>query len=107
MKDLPEPIAKYVKANAALDLEGMLAPFAEDAIVLDDGGCHAGRDQLRAWIQSATIDNAAVFTPSAWRRDGASVVVDGVIRGSFKGSPIKLTFRFGLSENVIARLEIR
>ena len=30
--DLPKPISDYVQANARLDLDGMLRPFAPDAV---------------------------------------------------------------------------
>lgn len=103
---LPPPIAAYVEANARLDADGMLAPFAPDAVVLDDGGRHAGRESLRRWIRSATIDNRAVFSPGAWREEDGRIVVDGVTTGEFPGSPIRLTFRFALDGGAITALEI-
>ncbi len=104
--EIPLPIARYVEANARLDLEGMLAPFAAAAVVLDDGGRHEGREELRAWIQSATIDNRAVFVPDACRAEGGVIVVDGLTSGEFKGSPIRFTFRFTLAGDSISLLEI-
>ena len=35
--ELPPPIAAYVKANAQLDVDGMLQPFAADAVLRDNG----------------------------------------------------------------------
>jgi hypothetical protein len=104
--DLPAPIAAYVEANARLDPEGMLAPFARNAVVLDEGGRHEGHDRLRAWIQSATIENRAVFTPETWREQDGHVVVEGVTTGDFPGSPIRFTFRFMLDGTAISGLEI-
>ena len=106
MKDLPPPIAAYVEANARLDLDAMLAPFAQDAVVLDDGGRHEGKEALAAWIQAATLDNKAVFAPDAWREEDGLVVVEGLTRGDFKGSPIRFTFRFTLVDGAIAAVEI-
>ena len=37
-------------ALARLDLDGMLRPFAPDAVVRDDGGRHVGTEALRRWI---------------------------------------------------------
>lgn len=34
---LPEPIAVYVAANAQLDVDAMLKPFAADAVLIDNG----------------------------------------------------------------------
>jgi ketosteroid isomerase-like protein len=42
---LPRPIADYVKANAQLDVDGMLKPFAPDAVLLD---IETSRGQRRA-----------------------------------------------------------
>ena len=35
--ELPKPIADYVAANARLDADGMVKPFALDAVILDVG----------------------------------------------------------------------
>ncbi|MBL6076855.1 nuclear transport factor 2 family protein [Belnapia sp. T18] len=104
--DLPTPITAYVAANARLDANGMLAPFARDAVVRDDGGRHVGLDEIRTWIQSATVASRAVFTPETWHvRDGC-IVVAGLTAGDFPGSPTRFTFSFMLRDGAIAGLEI-
>jgi hypothetical protein len=103
---LPTPITAYVEANARLDLDGMLAPFAQHAVVSDDGGRHVGRDEIRAWIQTATIASRAVFTPETWRAQGGAIVVDGRAAGDFPGSPIRFSFRFTLDGDRISELEV-
>ena len=103
---LPPAIAAYVDANARLDADGMLAAFAPDAVVLDDGGRHEGRESLRSWIRSATVDSRAVFSPDAWREEDGRIVVDGLTTGEFPGSPIRFTFRFALDGGAITALEI-
>lgn len=105
-KDLPGPIAAYVAANARLDLDGMLEPFAPDAVVFDERRERRGRDQIAAWIRSATIEARAIFTPDAWRTDGNAVVVEGLTAGDFPGSPLRFTFRFRLADDAITALEI-
>jgi hypothetical protein len=104
--DLPAPIAAYVAANARLDTDGMLAPFARDAVVRDDGGHHRGRDGIRTWIQAAALASHAVFTPETWRERDGRVVVEGLTTGHFSGSPIRFTFSFLLRHDAIAGLEI-
>lgn len=103
---LPAPIAAYVAANARLNPAEMLAPFAPDAVVFDEGGRHEGHAALSAWIQVASLRYAAIFTPSAWREDQGRVVVDGETAGAFPGSPLHFTFHFRLVDGAIAELEI-
>ena len=105
-KHLPAPIAAYAAANARLDADGMLATFAPDAVVRDDGGHHAGHDAIRAWINGATIAARAVFTPETWREEEGRVVVEGRTAGDFPGSPLRFTFGITLRDGAIAALEI-
>ncbi|WP_207458184.1 nuclear transport factor 2 family protein [Azospirillum sp. SYSU D00513] len=105
-KDLPPPIAAYVEANARLDADGMLAAFAPDAAVIDDGRRYGGRTELKGWIRTATLGNRAVFSPDAWREEDGRIVVDGLTAGAFRGSPIRFTFRFTLADGAIAALEV-
>ncbi|WP_043363220.1 nuclear transport factor 2 family protein [Belnapia sp. F-4-1] len=104
--EMPTPIAAYVAADARLDADGMLAPFARDAVVRDDGGRHVGIDEIRNWIQSATVASRAVFTPETWREQDGHVVVVGSTTGNFPGSPIRFTFSFTLRDGAISGLEI-
>ena len=66
---LPKPIAAYVAANAALDVDGMLKPFAADAVVYDDGRRHRGHTELRTWLKEAVIAAKAIFTPDTVRHE--------------------------------------
>ncbi|MBL6458956.1 nuclear transport factor 2 family protein [Belnapia sp. T6] len=106
INDLPTPIAAYAAANACLDTDGMLASFAPDAVVRDDGGRHTGHDEIRAWINSATIAAKAVFTPEAWRKQDGHIIVEGPTAGDFPGSPIRFIFQFTLRDGAIAGLDV-
>ena len=103
---LPKPIADYVEANARLDVEGMLKPFAADVVVLDNGGRHEGHAELRTLLEEAVIPVRAVFSPDAVRHENGQVVVEGPGHGDFPGSPIRFTYRFTLEGNAIKALEI-
>ena len=103
---LPRPIADYVEANAQLDLDGMLKPFAADAVVLDNGGRHEGHPELRTLLDEAVIGVKAIFTPDTVRHENDQVVVEGLGHGDFKGSPIRFTYRFTLEDDAIKTLEI-
>ncbi|MEP1122610.1 MAG: nuclear transport factor 2 family protein [Ilumatobacter sp.] len=103
---LPTPIAAYVEANARLDLEGMLRPFADDAVVRDNGAVHRGRAGIRSLLEEAVIPVRAVFTPDTVRHEDGAVVVDGPAHGDFPGSPIRFTYRFTLDDDAITTLVI-
>ena len=103
---LPKPIAAYVEANAALDVDGMLKPFAADAVVYDAGRRHRGHTEVRTWLEEAVIAAKAIFTPDTVRHENGQVVVEGPAHGDFKGSPIRFTFCFTLESDAIKTLEI-
>ena len=103
---LPRPIADYVDANAKLDLDGMLKPFAADVVLLDNGGRHEGHAELRTLFEEAVIPVKAVFMPDTIRHENGQVVVEGPAHGDFKGSPIRFTYRFTLENDAIKALEI-
>jgi ketosteroid isomerase-like protein len=103
---LPRPIAAYVDANARLDVNGMLKPFAADAVVVDNGRRLEGHAELRALFEDEVVAVKAIFTPDAVRHEGGQVVVEGPAHGDFKGSPLRFTYRFTLENDAIKGLEI-
>ncbi|MBP7704502.1 MAG: nuclear transport factor 2 family protein [Caulobacter sp.] len=104
--DLPAPIADFVAANARLDVDGMLKPFAADTVVLDNGRRHEGHAELRALFEEAVVPVKAIFTPDTVRHEKGRVVVEGPAHGDFPGSPIRFTYRFDLGGDAIKALEI-
>ncbi len=103
---LPAPISDYVEANARLDVDGMLNPFAADAVVRDIGAVHQGHAEIRSLLEEAVIPAKAIFTPDTVRHENGQVVVEGPARGDFPGSPIRFTYRFTLEDDAITSLEI-
>jgi hypothetical protein len=103
---LPKPIADYVEANARLAVDGMLKPFATDAVLSDNGRRHEGHAALRALFEDEVIAVKAIFTPDAVRHEHGQVIVEGPAHGDFKGSPIRFTYRFTLENDAITALEI-
>jgi hypothetical protein len=103
---LPKPVAAYVEANAQLDADGMLKPFAANAVLLDNGKRHQGYAELRTLFEDEVIAVKAIFTPDTVRHEDGQVVVEGPAHGDFKGSPIRFTYRFTLENDTIKALEI-
>lgn len=104
--DLPPPIQSYFDGNPTFDVDGMLAPFASDAIVRDEAHEHRGTTAIRAWIAQATVGNKAIATPQTVVSGGDRHRVTAEVAGEFKGSPVTLTFDFVLTDGRIAALEI-
>lgn len=103
---LPDPIADYVEANARFDVDGMLKPFAADAVFLDNGSRHAGHTELRTLLEEAVVGPKAVFTPDTVRHENGKVVVEGPAHGDFRGSPIRFTYTFTLENGAIKAVEV-
>ena len=103
---LPAPIAAYVEANAQLDVDGMLEPFAADAVVHADGAVHRGHAEISSLLEEAVIPVKAIFTPDSVRHENGQVVVEGPGHGDFPGSPIRFTYRFTIDNDAITALEI-
>lgn len=103
--NLPKPIADYVDANARLDIDGMLKPFQDDAVFIDNGKHFEGQAAIRELFEEEVIPVKAIFTPDTVRQDGDDVVVEGPAHGDFPGSPLRFTYRFTLANGAIKALE--
>lgn len=103
---LPKPIAAYVEANAQLDVEGMLKPFAADALFLDNGKPHRGHAELRKLFEEEVLAVKAIFTPDTVRHENGQVLLEGPAHGDFQGSPIRFTYRFTLESDFIRALQV-
>lgn len=103
---LPKPIADYIEANARLDVDGMLKPFAVDAVLFDIGRRYEGRADLRTLFEKEVVAVRAIFTPDSVRQEQGKIVLEGPARGDFKGSPIRFTYGFTLENDTIKTLEI-
>jgi len=103
---LPKPIADYIEANARLDVDGMLKPFAADGVLFDVGRRHEGHAELRTLFEEEVVAVKAIFTPDGTRQENGQVVVEGPAQGDFKGSPIRFIYRFTVENDAIKTLEI-
>ena len=104
--NLPKPIADYVEANAHLDIDGMMKPFLNDAVFIDNGKRYEGLAEIRRLLKDEAIAVKAIFTPDTVREEDGDVVLEGPAHGDFPGSPIRFTYRFTLENDAIKALEI-
>lgn len=104
--NLPPVLRAYFDASNAHDIDLMVACFADDAKVRDEGEDVVGHAAIRKWKEKVT---AKYNTTSDVLRHEASEGADLVtarVSGTFPGSPIELTYRFALEGGRIASLAI-
>jgi ketosteroid isomerase-like protein len=104
--DLPAAVAAYFAAGNAEDSDEVAGQFTPDAVVRDEGTSHRGHEAIRDWHRATRQRYHAVAEPFGEERSGDVLVVRAKVTGSFQGSPIDLSFRFGLAGALIGELEI-
>ncbi len=103
---LPKPIGDYIAGSNAHDASDAAQPFADDAVVRDEGRDHRGLAAIRAWkAESVEKYHPIVEVLGAAQANGRTIVT-GRVSGNFPGSPVELQYAFTLSGGKISRLEI-
>jgi hypothetical protein len=103
---LPPPIALYVNAENAGDVESLSGCFAPDAIVRDERRTYEGLAAIKAWKAETKRKYRHTVEPLALAREGEKIIVTNRLTGSFPGSPIEVQFTFTLEGDKIASLKI-
>ncbi len=93
---LPEAIQGYFRAVDDDDNDALVACFADDAEVADEGNVRRGPDEIRAWREE--VLDAEV--------EDDRYIVRTRLTGSFPGSPVEMPYRFTLRGGLIGSLEI-
>lgn len=104
--DLPRPLGDYFAAKNRHDIDAMLAPFAADATVRDEGHTYSGHAAVRGWMEETTRKYRVTVEPTGASSDGQNWRVSGLVAGDFPGNPAVLRYRFSLADERIAGLEI-
>ncbi|MGH7281754.1 MAG: nuclear transport factor 2 family protein [Polyangiaceae bacterium] len=104
---LPAPLTGYYASLRARDIEGVLALFAETAVVEDEREEHHGKAAIRSWMRrTAEKYGALEHEPTAFAEKDGVAIVTSTVSGNFKGSPATLRYTFTLEGDRIARLTI-
>lgn len=104
---LPHPVQTYFDADQRGDRAALMAAFAPDALVQDEGHSYRGHDQIDAWWRDAKQRYAHQAAPFEMKTEGHRVSVRATVTGNFPTSPATLTYHFTLAEGRIAELAIR
>jgi len=106
--NLPTVLQRYFEAQNAHDIETMVACFAADAAVRDEGRNIIGAEAVRTWKKETSAKYRITTEPFECRLEGGYTEVVVKVSGNFPGSPANLTYRFGLSpDGRIGTLEVR
>jgi len=106
--DLPEILGGYFAAQNRDDIDAMVACFAADAAVRDEGRDIVGTDAIRAWKKETSAKYRISVVPISCKNKDDRTIVLVKVSGTFDGSPANLTYRFGFSgDGRIGALEIR
>jgi hypothetical protein len=106
--DLPEILDRYFEAQNAHDIDALVACFASDAAVRDEGRDIVGTDAIRAWKNATSAKYRITAEPIECTVEPERTIVVVKVSGTFPGSPTSLTYRFGFSgDGRIGALEVR
>jgi hypothetical protein len=104
---LPATLEWYFAAQNAHDIDALIACFAPDAAVRDEGEDIVGTDAIRAWKVKTSAKYRVTAEPLNCRVEGGRTIVVAKVSGTFPGSPANLTYRFGLAaDGRISALEV-
>jgi hypothetical protein len=107
---LPPLVAAYVEATNSFDLEGLLAPFADDALVNDQLHDYWGKPAIREWATRDIIGERLTMHVVKIVEHYGHFIVTANIDGSYdkRGlpDPLVLTFYFSAHGDQIVQLII-
>jgi hypothetical protein len=105
---LPDILDRYFAAQNAHDIEAMVACFAPDAVVRDEGKDVVGMQAIRAWKIETGAKYRITAEPLESRPEAGATIIVVKVSGTFPGSPANLTYRFGFSaDGRVNALEVR
>jgi hypothetical protein len=99
----PLPIAKFFEAFNLHDADAVVARFASDAVVSDEGRKYRGT-KIRTWIDKVNADYQPKAKVISMVRAANKLIVTAQVSGSFPGSPIQLRYHFTLKKGKITAL---
>jgi hypothetical protein len=107
---LPEPVAAYVRATNAGDLDALLETFADHALVNDQLREYWDKPAITAWAAREIIDQHLTMQVQNVVTNNGQIVVTAIVDGSFdkRGlpEPLVVTFYFSVRGDKILQLVI-
>ncbi|HEX6713228.1 MAG TPA: nuclear transport factor 2 family protein [Thermoleophilaceae bacterium] len=105
--EAPEVVRRYFEHDAKRDMAAIVALFAEDATVVDEGQTRHGTAEIQGW-QSGPASTYTYTTEilDSERHAPNRYVVTGRLTGNFPGGTADLRWDFTVADDRISRLVI-
>jgi hypothetical protein len=96
LETLSPPVAAYVEATNGFDLEGLLALFADDALINDQLRDYWGKPAIRGWAVRDIVAQRLTMEVTTVVEYYGNFVVTANVRGTFDmtGLPEPLVYAF-------------
>jgi ketosteroid isomerase-like protein len=108
--DVPPPVCNFIVAVNAFDIDGLMAGFAESALVNDQRREYRGKDAIRDWATREIIGDRVTVnvTQAVWQHGNVTVTasVNGDYDKTNLPNPLVLTFYFSMAGDEITQLII-
>lgn len=103
---LPQLIATFVQAKNAHNSNAVIACFADNAIVHDEGQEICGTAAIKKWIDASIEKYQDTLDATNLVVQEKETVLTAQVSGTFDGSPIPLDFHFTINDGKITMLSI-
>lgn len=104
---LPQLIATFVQAKNDHNSDAVIACFAGDAIVHDDGQEICGIAAIKKWIDTSIEKYQVTLEPTNLVEQEQETILTTQVSGTFDGSPVPLDFYFTINDGKIIMLSIQ
>lgn len=103
---LPPPIQDYIDADGRNDGAAVIASFAPDAVVKDEGQTYVGSIAIGTWWRTSKFAYKHSIEPFEIIEMSDVIEPLAKVIGQFPGSPATITFAFELGSSRITALEV-
>jgi hypothetical protein len=104
---VPDVISRYFDFDAERDIESIVALFADDAEVVDEGEARQGTTEIRAWQTGPASKYTYTTEVTGTEAIGDDrYMVAGRLTGNFPGGTADLRWDFTVADGRITRLVI-
>ena len=103
---LAQPLAAYIAAANAQDINAVAACFTANAVVRDEKQDRRGIAAIREWAEEVSEKYRPIVEPLGVAETDGDTILTGRVSGNFPGSPVQPRYTFKLKGGKIERLEI-